>query len=128
MNRSLTPDFIIVVSHFEPEAVILLGDTKQPKSVAAGPNPPSGFPRELEVSVMAYFLEAYWPAVEIFVQRRSRTGIMEIPTLRYYRSEVVEDRQPSRTPFTRILRQLWMSSTRFFSMRPSSDLQQCILR
>ena len=33
---------------------------------------------------MSYFARPHWPVAEIYVQRRSRTGIIDIPTIRYY--------------------------------------------
>ena len=48
-----------------------------------------GFILELKVSTILYFARPHWPVAEIYVQRRSRTGIMDIPTIRYYHDNKV---------------------------------------
>ena len=83
-NTATLPQMIILTSHYEPQHVLLVGDTKQLKPVVVGPTPLKGFIPELEVSAMSYFTRPHWPVAEIFIQRRARTGIMDIPTLRYY--------------------------------------------
>jgi hypothetical protein len=89
-NTATLPQMIILTSHYEPQHVLLVGDTKQLKPVVVGPTPLKGFIPELEVSAMSYFTRPHWPVAEIFIQRRARTGIMDIPTLRYYHDNKVQ--------------------------------------
>ena len=88
-NTASLPQMIILTSHYEPQHLLLVGDTRQLKPVVAGPTPFTGFIPELEVSAMSYFARPHWPVAEIYVQRRSRTGIMDIPTIRYYHDNKV---------------------------------------
>jgi hypothetical protein len=88
-NRSMITDFCIIAAHYEPNHVIMVGDTKQLKPVVIGPTPLSGFLPELEVSTLSYFLNPGWPSVSIYIQRRSRAGVMDIPIHRYYHAKAV---------------------------------------
>ena len=88
-NRSLLTNTCIVIAHFEPTQVIIVGDTKQLRPVVVGPTPLTGFLPELEVSTMSYFLDAGWPCATIYIQRRSRAGVMDIPVHRFYHAKVV---------------------------------------
>jgi hypothetical protein len=88
-NRSLINDLIIIIAHYEPLTFLFFGDTKQLKPVVIGPTPLTGFLHEIEVSSMGYFLDAGWPSVEIYIQRRSRAGIMDIPSLCWYYAKAV---------------------------------------
>ena len=91
MNRSAIQDLNIVTTHFECQTLILVGDTRQLEPVVVGPSPLTGFLRESEVSAMSYFQDSHWLAMEIKIQRRSRDGIMDIPTKRYYHDDVIQD-------------------------------------
>lgn len=53
MNRGLIAELISVITHYEAPT-ILVGDQKQLKPVVTGPTPPSGFLREIGMSVMEY--------------------------------------------------------------------------
>ncbi|OBT71480.1 hypothetical protein VF21_09249 [Pseudogymnoascus sp. 05NY08] len=87
MNRSLLPEFASVWVHYEAPTVILLGDLKQLSPVVTGPM--EGFVPELEMSTLRYFASNYYTKGEIHTQRRSRKGIMDIATTRYYKSETM---------------------------------------
>jgi hypothetical protein len=88
-NRSLLSDFAIVVAHFEPDKILLVGDTKQLKPVVVGPTPLSGFLHELEVSTMCYFVDPGWPSATLYIQRRSRARLMDIAIGRYYHAKAI---------------------------------------
>ncbi len=68
-NCSTITDSIILIIHYEPNAIIIVGDTKQLRLVVTGLTLLVGFLLELMVSTMSYFLEPGWPSETIDIQR-----------------------------------------------------------
>ncbi|KFY04037.1 hypothetical protein O988_01042 [Pseudogymnoascus sp. VKM F-3808] len=85
MNRAYIAELAAVMVHYEAPTILLVGDTKQLKPVVAGKQPLWGFLKEIEMSALEYFESTYLPKAELTVQRRSRAGIMDHATMRYYR-------------------------------------------
>ncbi|KFY37989.1 hypothetical protein V495_06814 [Pseudogymnoascus sp. VKM F-4514 (FW-929)] len=85
MNRAYIAELAAVMVHYEAPTILLVGDTKQLKPVVAGKQPLWGFLKEIEMSALEYFESTYLPKAELTVQRRSRAGIMDHATRRYYR-------------------------------------------
>src|SRR5436190_336417 len=68
-NRSTITDFIIPIAHYEPDEVVMVGDTKQLRPVVPGPTTLSAFLPELTISTMSYFLDPGWPSATVYIHR-----------------------------------------------------------
>lgn len=83
MNKCLLPEFAAVWIHYEAQTTTLLGDLKQLSPVVTVK--PRGSIPEMSRSTLHFFAANHYPIAEIFTQRRSAHGIMDIGYKRYYR-------------------------------------------
>ncbi len=87
-NHLTITNSIILIIHYEPDTIIIVGDTKQLRPIVTDLTPLVGFLPELMVLIMSYFLEPGQPSETIDIQRQAHTEIMDIPVHRYYYADV----------------------------------------
>ncbi|TGO09117.1 hypothetical protein BTUL_0178g00030 [Botrytis tulipae] len=109
-------DGIMLLSSFDTDTLILVGDNKQLTPQAPLIQGSQGLSRETSQNIMTYFTDNHWPKAQLYVQRRGCSGIMEIPSQLFYNNQIQDapvapDQFPLRDMVANALRVIFPESS-----------------